>query len=253
MIKGAERSSPDPVGIAVRTGIWLQPGGEVRSPGRRVRHGAHLARRHVPAGRRPSGPPMLRDHRRRPGGGGRHGRRRAADADVSDGCRRRRRRRRSARRVLRPGGAGCQHGGGVGVARSSVAGRDRGRGRTAARRRPSNEADRATAADMDRADVLGAVQEIVFRTIDRGPIYMDGNSLGRMSFAGRQAIADGVTTWAERAVGGWSEWIDLPVKVGDKSGGWSGRPRARYSPVTRRPSMPTSWPAPPSPPGRVVA
>jgi kynureninase len=77
--------------------------------------------------------------------------------------------------------------------------------------------DRAAAEDMDRADGLGPFRSR-FPTDDHDPIYMDGNSLGRLSFSVRQAIENGVTTWAERMVGGWSEWIDLPVTVGDRIG-----------------------------------
>jgi kynureninase len=70
---------------------------------------------------------------------------------------------------------------------------------------------------LDRADALAPFRER-FAIDDLGPIYMDGNSLGRMSFAAREAIERGVAGWQDRLVAGWTEWIHLPVVVGDRIG-----------------------------------
>jgi kynureninase len=51
-----------------------------------------------------------------------------------------------------------------------------------------------------------------------GPIYLDGNSLGRPPAAVRRALSEGAEAWASELVGGWSHWIDLPLTVGDRLG-----------------------------------
>jgi kynureninase len=50
---------------------------------------------------------------------------------------------------------------------------------------------------------------------DDGRVYLDGNSLGRPSEAVVRAVHGHLDTWAERLVGGWAEWIDLPRRAGD--------------------------------------
>jgi kynureninase len=77
--------------------------------------------------------------------------------------------------------------------------------------------DRAEAEELDRADGLAPFRAR-FPIGEGDPIYMDGNSLGRMSFAVREAIAQGMRSWEGRLVGGWPEWIDLPTVVGDRIG-----------------------------------
>ena len=54
--------------------------------------------------------------------------------------------------------------------------------------------------------------------IQPGPIYMDGNSLGRPPTSVVDAIREAATEWADRLVGGWDDWIDLPSRVGDRLG-----------------------------------
>jgi len=51
-----------------------------------------------------------------------------------------------------------------------------------------------------------------------GPIYLDGNSLGRPSTSVVKAMAAAVQDWSDSLIGGWSRWIDLPVTVGDRVG-----------------------------------
>jgi len=78
--------------------------------------------------------------------------------------------------------------------------------------------DRAAAETMDLADPL-ARHRVQFTAADEdGPIYLDGNSLGRPSQAVTEALADALRDWSDNLVGGWSRWIDLPATVGDRIG-----------------------------------
>jgi kynureninase len=75
--------------------------------------------------------------------------------------------------------------------------------------------DRAHAVMMDLADPLAPYRD---QFGVAGPIYLDGNSLGRPSAALVEALAQAVRDWSEKLVGGWSSWIDLPLVVGDRVG-----------------------------------
>ena len=77
--------------------------------------------------------------------------------------------------------------------------------------------DRATAEELDRQDPVATFRDR-FRILADGPIYLDGNSLGRPSHTVVDAIAAGVESWERQLVGGWSRWINLPVEVGDRLG-----------------------------------
>jgi kynureninase len=77
--------------------------------------------------------------------------------------------------------------------------------------------DRAAAEALDRADPLASFRDR-FPVAEDGPIYLDGNSLGRPSHAVRQALEAGLLDWERHLVGGWSRWIDLPGEVGDRLG-----------------------------------
>ena len=77
--------------------------------------------------------------------------------------------------------------------------------------------DRAAAEALDRADPLRSFRDR-FPIAADGPIYMDGNSLGRPSYAVRDALDAGVLDWERHLVGGWSRWIDVPGEVGDRLG-----------------------------------
>jgi kynureninase len=67
---------------------------------------------------------------------------------------------------------------------------------------------------LDRADPLARFRdEFVFE--DGGPLYVDGNSLGRLPRRTRTLVADAVEQWSTELVRGWHEWIELPGQVGD--------------------------------------
>jgi kynureninase len=69
-------------------------------------------------------------------------------------------------------------------------------------------------AELDAADPLARFRGR-FATGDGGRIYLDGNSLGRLPHAARDALAARVAEWGERLIAGWDEWIELPFAVGD--------------------------------------
>lgn len=75
--------------------------------------------------------------------------------------------------------------------------------------------DRATAAALDDADPL-ATHRAHFPELEPGRIYLDGNSLGRTSMEAEAAIRATVDAWRERLVEGWTDWVELPRRVGDR-------------------------------------
>jgi kynureninase len=76
---------------------------------------------------------------------------------------------------------------------------------------------RAAAEALDRTDPLASFRQR-FPIDDASPIYLDGNSLGRTSFAVADALREGVDDWQSRLVGAWPDWIELPTQVGDRLG-----------------------------------
>lgn len=72
---------------------------------------------------------------------------------------------------------------------------------------------RADAEALDAADPLAPFRQR-FELAD-GVLYVDGSSLGRPPRATRAALAALHDDWATRLVGGWADWIELPVAVGD--------------------------------------
>ena len=79
--------------------------------------------------------------------------------------------------------------------------------------------DSPAASDaLDAADPLASFRDR-FVIEDPGPVYLDGNSLGRLprSTAGRLARLVGVG-WGRGLIRGWDEWIGLPHRVGDLIG-----------------------------------
>jgi kynureninase len=73
----------------------------------------------------------------------------------------------------------------------------------------------ADADVLDRADPLARFRdEFVFE--EGGPLYVDGNSLGRLPKRTRERLAVLVEEWGTALVRGWHEWIDLPTQVGDE-------------------------------------
>jgi kynureninase len=82
-------------------------------------------------------------------------------------------------------------------------------------RAPAAQLTREAAQAADAADPLAAMRER-FVIHDDGPLYVDGNSLGRPPRATADAVAALVADWGERLVGGWEDWIELPTAVGDE-------------------------------------
>src|SRR5688500_4849799 len=75
-------------------------------------------------------------------------------------------------------------------------------------RRPDAEA-------LDAADPLAPFRDR-FVIPDPKRIYLDGNSLGRLSVDVRDATASAVDEWGVQVVEGWQDWIELPARVGDR-------------------------------------
>ncbi|HEU0195231.1 MAG TPA: aminotransferase class V-fold PLP-dependent enzyme [Gaiellales bacterium] len=83
---------------------------------------------------------------------------------------------------------------------------------------------RQDALARDAADPLAGFRDrYVLGDGDR--IYVDGNSLGRLPTAGRTAIAAATEEWGRELVGGWSRWIDAPLRAGDEIAGLIGARR----------------------------
>ena len=78
-------------------------------------------------------------------------------------------------------------------------------------------AGREAAVEADRRDPMAAHRD-AFVIEDGGPIYLDGNSLGRRPRATASKIAALLETWGRELIGGWDDWIDLPARVGDRVG-----------------------------------
>ena len=69
-------------------------------------------------------------------------------------------------------------------------------------------------SDLDAADPLAPFRER-FVVDDGGPIYVDGNSLGRLPHATAERLTAFAEEWGDRLVTGWPDWIELPRAVGD--------------------------------------
>jgi kynureninase len=76
---------------------------------------------------------------------------------------------------------------------------------------------RADALELDRADPLAAFRDR-FELGDGDRIYLDGNSLGRLSRDARCALEATVDEWSTQLVAGWHDWVDLAGRVGDELG-----------------------------------
>ena len=77
---------------------------------------------------------------------------------------------------------------------------------------------REDALRLDAADPLASLRE---RFVNNDPhlIYLDGNSLGRLSFDVRERLRQVIDDeWGTRLISGWDEWISLPTRVGDLLG-----------------------------------
>jgi kynureninase len=78
--------------------------------------------------------------------------------------------------------------------------------------------DRTAAEILDRNDPIQEARQL-FDVPLEGPIYLNGNSLGRPPKAVLDAFAAGLQQWQDELVGGWHQWIELPLAVGDRLGG----------------------------------
>ena len=76
---------------------------------------------------------------------------------------------------------------------------------------------RTHAEALDRADAVAGLRER-FVVNDPLRIYADGNSLGRLPHETVVRIEALVREWGDRLVGGWEDWIELPVRIGDEIG-----------------------------------
>jgi kynureninase len=76
---------------------------------------------------------------------------------------------------------------------------------------------RQEAIEADRLDPLAQYRD-EFLISPGGPIYLDGNSLGRQPRATAAAVDAVAREWGRDLVGGWERWIDLPGAVGDRIG-----------------------------------
>ena len=79
--------------------------------------------------------------------------------------------------------------------------------------------ERTRAEALDATDPVARFRERFVFDEPAETIYLDGNSLGRMPRDGLDRLRGSIDEWAERLVGGWDGWLDLPRQVGDRLGG----------------------------------
>jgi kynureninase len=78
--------------------------------------------------------------------------------------------------------------------------------------------DRARAERLDAADPLAAFRDQVV-IADPDLLYLDGNSLGRLPVGTAERLARAAREeWGRGLVRSWSDWVDLPRRVGDLLG-----------------------------------
>jgi kynureninase len=78
--------------------------------------------------------------------------------------------------------------------------------------------DRAAAERLDAADPLAAFRD-EFLIDDDALVYFDGNSLGRLPKRTVRRLSEAVEAeWGAGLIRSWSNWIDLPERVGDRLG-----------------------------------
>jgi kynureninase len=79
--------------------------------------------------------------------------------------------------------------------------------------------DRSHAEKLDVADPLGHYRE-QFVIDDDELIYLDGNSLGRLTRAGRDRVVNVLEDdWGRHLIRSWEErWVELPTRIGDLIG-----------------------------------
>jgi len=76
---------------------------------------------------------------------------------------------------------------------------------------------RDEALALDAADPL-APYRARFAISDPERIYVDGNSLGFPPAAAEEALAALHAQWRDELVGGWEDWIEWPLRLGDLLG-----------------------------------
>jgi len=78
--------------------------------------------------------------------------------------------------------------------------------------------DRAHAEELDAADPLAPFRSRFF-VEEGGPLYLDGNSLGRLPLATAERIAEVVRQeWGTGLIRSWDHWLGLPARAGDLLG-----------------------------------
>lgn len=75
--------------------------------------------------------------------------------------------------------------------------------------------NRSDAEALDEADPLAPFHDR-FVIPDPERIYLDGNSLGRLSVDVRDALHAITEDWGRRVVEGWNDWVELPTRIGDR-------------------------------------
>jgi len=82
----------------------------------------------------------------------------------------------------------------------------------------TEQLSRAAAEQLDAADPLAGLRER-FVIDDPSLVYMDGNSLGRLSIATEQRLATVIRQeWGGGLVRTWDDWLPWPGVVGDRLG-----------------------------------
>ena len=77
---------------------------------------------------------------------------------------------------------------------------------------------RAHAEALDRADPLASFRDR-FVIDDPALIYLDGNSLGRLSKAAEARLIEVIRAeWGGELVRHWDVWLPLPAVIGDRLG-----------------------------------
>ncbi len=78
--------------------------------------------------------------------------------------------------------------------------------------------DRAAAERLDAEDPIRGLRA-AFEIPEPEPIYLDGNSLGRLPKVTMERVSGLIREeWGRHGVRRWSDWIDLPTQVGDTIG-----------------------------------
>jgi kynureninase len=78
--------------------------------------------------------------------------------------------------------------------------------------------DRAWAVELDAGDPIAAFRDR-FWFEPGGPLYLDGNSLGRLPLATAERVAQVARQeWGTGLIRSWDHWVSYPARVGDLLG-----------------------------------